>query len=55
MTDKNIKIIIEQAMTGLTDEQIAKMIGYSAKAVRYWRKKAGIIKGPRGRIERKDQ
>lgn len=45
MTEENKKIIIEQTLAGFTDEQIAEMIGYSAKAVRYQRIKAGIIKG----------
>lgn len=33
------------------DEQIAEMSGYSAKAVKYQRAKAGIIKGANGHIK----
>ena len=51
MTEETKKIIIEKTLAGLTDEQIADMIGYSAKAVKYQRTKAGIIKGAHGHIK----
>ena len=51
MTEETKKTIIEQTLAGLTDEQIAAMIGYSAKAVKYQRTKAGIIKGAHGHIK----
>ena len=50
MKPETKQFVIAQALQGVTDDRIAAMINYSAKAVRYQRRKAGIIKSAHGHI-----